>query len=140
MYILKREVLALRRSAAPLSTPLRMLADARCDLSPRTSAITSATLATTWPRSSSRWPHSTTCSTHSSPTWPQVSVGQNEDIRKISAWVAIAAVPTLVASIYGMNFEHMPELHWRFGYPLIIGAMLLFCIGLYRSFKRNGWL
>jgi magnesium transporter len=70
----------------------------------------------------------------------QVSVGQNEDIRKISAWVAIAAVPTLVASIYGMNFDHMPELHWRFGYPLIIGAMLLFCIGQHRALKRNGWL
>jgi magnesium transporter len=68
-----------------------------------------------------------------------VSVGQNEDIRKISAWVAIAAVPTLVASIC-MNFDHMPELHWRFGYPLIIDAMLLLCIGLYRALKRNGWL
>ena len=70
----------------------------------------------------------------------QVSVGQNEDMRKISAWVAIAAVPTPVASAYGMNFDHMPELHWRFGYPLVIAAMVLFCLGLYRSFKRNGWL
>jgi magnesium transporter len=70
----------------------------------------------------------------------QVSVGQNEDMRKISAWVAIAAVPTMVAGIYGMNFDHMPELHWRYGYPLVVGLMLLVCVGLYRSFKRNGWL
>ena len=46
---------------------------------------------------------------------------QNEDMRKISAWVAIAAVPTMVAGIYGMNFEHMPELDWRFGYPTVLG-------------------
>ena len=51
----------------------------------------------------------------------QVSVRQNEDMRKISAWVAIAAVPTMVAGIYGMNFEHMPELGWRFGYPTALG-------------------
>ena len=70
----------------------------------------------------------------------QVSVGQNEDMRKISAWVAIAAVPTMVAGIYGMNFDHIPELHWRFGYPIVIGAILLVCSGLYRSFRRNGWL
>jgi magnesium transporter len=70
----------------------------------------------------------------------QVSVGQNEDMRKISAWVAIAAVPTMVAGIYGMNFDHIPELHWRFGYPIVIGAILLVCSGLYRSFRRNRWL
>ena len=69
-----------------------------------------------------------------------VSVQQNDDMRKISAWVAIAAVPTMVAGIYGMNFDNMPELHWRFGYPLIAGAVLAVCIALYRSFKRNGWL
>ena len=70
----------------------------------------------------------------------QVSVRQNEDMRKISAWVAIAAVPTMVAGIYGMNFEHMPELKWTFGYPLVISVTIVVCIGLYRAFKRNGWL
>ena len=53
-------------------------------------------------------------------TLTQVSVRQNEDMRKISAWVAIIAVPTAVAGIYGMNFEHMPELGWRFGYPAVL--------------------
>ena len=70
----------------------------------------------------------------------QVSVRQNEDMRKISAWVAILAVPTMVAGIYGMNFEHMPELHWRFGYPLVLAIVLVVCGLLYRRFKRAGWL
>jgi len=70
----------------------------------------------------------------------QVSMQQNEDMRKISAWVAIAAVPTMVAGIYGMNFEHMPELEWRFGYPLVLGIVLTACLYLYWRFKRSGWL
>jgi magnesium transporter len=70
----------------------------------------------------------------------QVSVRQNEDMRKISAWVAIAAVPTMVAGIYGMNFDNMPELHWRFGYPSVLVVIALICLGLYRRFRRAGWL
>ena len=70
----------------------------------------------------------------------RVSVRQNNDMRKISSWVAIAAVPTMVAGIYGMNFEHMPELEWRFGYPLIVGLMVLACSLMYRAFRRSGWL
>jgi magnesium transporter len=70
----------------------------------------------------------------------QVSVRQNEDMRKISAWVAIIAVPTMIAGIYGMNFDHMPELRWRFGYPLVLAIILVACTALYRRFKRSGWL
>ena len=70
----------------------------------------------------------------------QVGVRQNEDMRKISAWVAIIAVPTMVAGVYGMNFEHMPELEWEYGYPLVIGVMALACFSLWRYFKRVGWL
>jgi magnesium transporter len=70
----------------------------------------------------------------------QVSVRQNEDMRKISAWVAILAVPTMIAGIYGMNFDHMPELHWRFGYPAVLVVILVTCAVLYRRFKRAGWL
>ena len=70
----------------------------------------------------------------------QVSVRQNEDMRKISAWAAIAAVPTLVAGIYGMNFRHMPELDWNLGYPLALLVMAGLCVGLYRLFRRSGWL
>jgi magnesium transporter len=70
----------------------------------------------------------------------QVTVRQNEDVRKISAIVAIIAVPTMIAGIYGMNFEHMPELEWNFGYPLVLALMASICLGVFRYFKRIGWL
>jgi magnesium transporter len=70
----------------------------------------------------------------------QATVRQNEDMRKISAWVAILAVPTGVAAIYGMNFTDMPELHWRFGYPAVLVFILCLCGLLYWRFRRSGWL
>jgi magnesium transporter len=70
----------------------------------------------------------------------QVSVRQNDDMRKITAWAAIAAIPTVIGAIYGMNFEHMPELRWRFGYPGVVIVIALICLALYRRFKRIGWL
>jgi magnesium transporter len=70
----------------------------------------------------------------------QVGVQQNSDMRRISAWVAIAAVPTAIAGIYGMNFDHMPELRWTLGYPMALLLMATICVGLYRGFKRSGWL
>jgi magnesium transporter len=70
----------------------------------------------------------------------RVSVRQNDDMRKISAWVAIAAVPTAIAGIYGMNFEHMPELGNRFGYPGVLLLMATICFLLYRQFRKSGWL
>jgi len=65
---------------------------------------------------------------------------QNRDVRKISAWVAIAAVPTAIAAIYGMNFDTMPELHWQFGYPAVLLVMATSCTLLWRAFKKSGWL
>ena len=70
----------------------------------------------------------------------QITVRQNDDMRKISAWVAMAAVPTMVAGIYGMNFEHMPELDWLFGYPLVLTFTALAVGLLHRQFKKSGWL
>ena len=70
----------------------------------------------------------------------EIAVRQNEDMRKISAWAAIALVPTAIAGIYGMNFDNMPELHWRFGYVLVLGVIGVTCLGLYRLFRRNRWL
>lgn len=69
-----------------------------------------------------------------------ISNQQNEDMRKISAWVAMAAVPTMIAGIYGMNFRNLPELEWEYGYFVVIGAMALFCLYLHRRFKKAGWL
>ncbi|MFJ6552509.1 magnesium and cobalt transport protein CorA [Streptomyces luteogriseus] len=70
----------------------------------------------------------------------QVTVAQNEDMRKITAWAAIVAVPTMVCGVYGMNFDHMPELHWRYGYGMVIGVISVACLALYRGFRRSGWL
>ncbi|POX44585.1 magnesium transporter CorA [Streptomyces sp. Ru71] len=70
----------------------------------------------------------------------QASVAQNEDMRKITSWAAIIAVPTMVCGVYGMNFEHMPELHWRYGYPVIMAITGVICLGIHRTLKRNGWL
>ena len=70
----------------------------------------------------------------------QVSVRQNEDVRRISAWAAIIAIPTMIAGIYGMNFRHMPELDTRFGYPVVLGVIVAACASLYTYFRRIGWL
>jgi len=65
---------------------------------------------------------------------------QNEEIKKISAWAAIFFAPTLIGTVYGMNFDHMPELHWVIGYPFALLAMVLLSVGLYLLFKRRKWL
>ena len=65
---------------------------------------------------------------------------QNDEVKKISSWAAILFTPTLVGTIYGMNFTHMPELHWAFGYPFALALMLAMGFGLYWAFKRKGWL
>lgn len=70
----------------------------------------------------------------------QAGYEQNEQVKRISSWAAILFAPTLVASIYGMNFDVMPELHWALGYPFAVGMMVLLGLGLYLSFKRRGWL
>ena len=70
----------------------------------------------------------------------QVGMQQNEDMRKISAWAAILAVPTMITGVYGMNFEHMPELKQWWGYPAVWVVILGMCFGLYRWFRKSGWL
>ena len=69
-----------------------------------------------------------------------LSVAQSDETKRLAAWAAIIAVPTMVAGIYGMNFEFMPELTWKYGYPLVVGSMAIACLMLYRAFKKSGWL
>lgn len=69
-----------------------------------------------------------------------VSQRQNEDMKKISGWAAILFAPTLIAAVYGMNFDNMPELHWAFGYPLAVGGMVAFAAALYITFKKKKWM
>jgi magnesium transporter len=131
----------LRRAVAPLEVPLQRLAERQVDVVPEAigtyfrdvldhairvrdqvtgldellSSILQASLART-------------------------GLSDNEDTRKISAWAAIVAVPTLITGVYGMNFDTMPELHTRYGYPAVLVGIVVVCLLLYRGFKRNGWL
>jgi magnesium transporter len=141
IFRLKREVLEFRQAVIPLAGPMDVIAT-------RSLAVIPA----------DRRPYFTNVNDHISRVADrietidslldsalhvnvaQVGMRQNEDMRKISAWVAIISVPTMVAGIYGMNFEHMPELGWQYGYPGAIGLIVVTCFGLYRNFKRRGWL
>jgi magnesium transporter len=148
IYKLKQEVAEFRRAVGPLARPLERLAEgsvpgiapetatyfrqvhdhvlraeARIDgLGVQLSDVLQANLARVTVRQS------------------KIALRQNEDMRKISAWAAIALVPTAVAGIYGMNFDHMPELRWTFGYPLVLAFIATVCLTLYWLFHRNKWL
>ncbi len=65
---------------------------------------------------------------------------ENRQQRRLATWAAIIAVPTMIAGVYGMNFDGMPELRWEYGYPAILGAMAAICAALYIGFRRSGWL
>ena len=141
IYALKREVLELRRATAPLAPVLRQLSHARFDqIHPQVRTYfrdVDDHLTGVVDRVNA---FDELLTTLVSANLARVSVVQNEDMRKISAWVAIAAVPTMLAGIYGMNFTHMPELNWSFGYPLALGVMTTLCGLLFAAFKHNGWL
>jgi len=141
IYSLKREVLEVRRAAGPLVAPLKQLVD-RDGSDPDDHALfvlrdvlDHLVLVAEHVEGYDRL-LTDILNAHLA----QVSVRQNEDMRKISAWAAIFAVPTLIAGVYGMNFQHMPELSWRFGYPGCVALMLGVCSLLWRQFKRVGWL
>jgi magnesium transporter len=141
IYRLKREVLEFKRAALPLVNPLRQLDD---EDSPVPEGEMRLRFRDVGDHLVQVVDHIDTYDRLLSDVLgahlAQVTVQQNADMRKISAWVAIAAFPTLVAGVYGMNFEHMPELRWQFGYPLAVGLMLTVCGLLYRAFRRSGWL
>ncbi len=141
IYKLKREVMEFRRAVEPLGPVTAALArgQVRC-LDPRTAEYfrdvhDHVLRATELVAGMDELLDSVLSS-----NLAQVSMRQNEDMRRISAWVAIAAASTLIAGIYGMNFERMPELAWAFGYPYALGLMLLSSLLLHRGFKRNNWL
>ena len=69
-----------------------------------------------------------------------ISISQSDVSKRFAGWAAIIAVPTMIAGIYGMNFKHIPELHWSFGYPFALGLIITACLLLFLFFKRSGWL
>jgi magnesium transporter len=141
IYGLKREVLEFRRAALPLIEPARRLSEDDIPHVPDIAKPFFRDVADHLLRSVDHIEsYDRLLSDILSAHLAQVSVRQNDDMRKISAWVAIAAVPTAIAGIYGMNFHHFPELDWKYGYPFTLGAMALICSVLFRAFKRSGWL
>ena len=141
IYVLKREVAEVRRAVQPLRVPMQRFATATYPFVPPESAHFFRDVADHVTRVSEVIDTlDMLLSTAFDSQLARISVQQNEDMRKISSWVAIAAVGTLVAGIYGMNFEHMPELEWRFGYAWALGLMVAAGVVLHRVFKRSGWL
>lgn len=141
IYKLKREVLEFRRAAVPLLLPLQQLAEKDGMVHSKELRLqfrdTHGHLAAVLADLDS---YDTLLSEALATHLSQIGVQQNSDMRKISAWAAMIAVPTLVAGIYGMNFDVMPELHWTFGYPLALAVMALAVLVLRHTFKRSGWL
>ncbi|MFF3374272.1 magnesium and cobalt transport protein CorA [Streptomyces sp. NPDC002680] len=141
IYQLKRELLELKRAVAPLNRPLQELATRPIRvIDPEIQAyfrdVSDHQLRATEQIAAFDELLNSILQAHLA----QVTVAQNEDMRRITAWAAMIAVPTMVCGVYGMNFDHMPELRWQFGYPLVIGLISVVCLALYRSFRRNGWL
>ncbi|MGV9302439.1 MULTISPECIES: magnesium/cobalt transporter CorA [unclassified Nonomuraea] len=139
IYQLKREMLEMKRAVTPLQAPMATLPQRRvipsemreyfrdvsdhlarvCEQVESSNELANSILQAALARSNTL---------------------ANEDMRKISSWVAIISVPTMIAGIYGMNFDVMPELRQTWGYPVVIGVMVMACTLLYRGFRRNGWL
>jgi magnesium transporter len=148
IYLLKREVIEFHQAAAPLTEPLDRLAlgqvpGLQSDLGQYFRDIQDHLLRVVETVSGFRELLTSVLQanlTQVALRQNEVAMRQNADMRKISAWVAIVAVPTMIAGIYGMNFEYMPELTWTFGYPLALSVMAVACVALYRAFRRNGWL
>lgn len=141
IYVLKREIAEMRRGVSPLKDPMNRLATGQIPGVPAESS----------PFFRDVHDHlvrvhevietlDSLLSTAFQAQLARIGLQQNEDMRRISAWVAIAAVSTLIAGVYGMNFEYMPELGWRYGYFAALGVMVVASVGLYRLFKKSGWL
>jgi magnesium transporter len=147
VYQLKREVLQLKHAVAPLGTPLRALAESvegHADghsMIPVTIRRYLRAVTSDLEQVSGRVAHADELLTSIlQANLTQVTIAQNEDMRRISAWVAIAAVPTSLAGIYGMNFQVIPGAAERWGFGAAILVMVVVCGALYRTFRRVGWL
>jgi len=141
IYQLKRDVIEMKRTVGPLTRPLRELAERQRErVHPEIREYfrdVEDHLARVREQVSS---FDELLSSILQAGLARLTVSENEDMRKISAWVAIAAMPTMIAGIYGMNFEHMPETGSPWGYPAVLLLMSGVCACLFRGFKRNGWL
>ncbi|MGV9987641.1 magnesium and cobalt transport protein CorA [Streptomyces olivaceus] len=141
IYQLKREVLEFKRAVAPLLRPMQLLSERPMrlvdpeiqkyfrDVADHVARVQEQVVG-----------FDELLNSILQANLAQASVAQNEDMRKITSWAAIVAVPTMVCGVYGMNFDYMPETHWKFGYPLVLSVTVVICLGIHRTLKRNGWL
>lgn len=141
VYQLKRELIEFRRAVLPLGFPLQNLATRQMGTIPDAARAYFREVSDHHLEAREAiQSFDEVLSTMIQAGLARASMADNEDMRKISSWVAIVAVPTLIAGIYGMNFDIMPELHWKYGYFLILGVMAAVMLGLYAGFKHNKWL
>ncbi|MBW0018652.1 MAG: magnesium/cobalt transporter CorA [Mycobacterium sp.] len=141
IYLLKREVVELRRSVSPLSAAFGRMQNENKDLICKEVRRYLRDVADHHTEAADQVAsYDDMLNSLVQAALARVGMQQNSDMRKISAWAGIVAVPTLVAGIYGMNFKFMPELDEHWGYPAVIGGMLAVCVLLYVSFRRQGWL
>jgi magnesium transporter len=141
IYQLKRELVEFRRAVVPLQRPLAAMVDGRLGAMPKKVMryfrdVNDHLLRTVEQVVS----YDDLLNSILQARLAQVTVDQNNDMRKIASWAAIAAMQTAIAGVYGMNFDVMPETHWQFGYPMVMVVMFGSAVGLYRLFRRSGWL
>ncbi len=141
IYLLKREVIEFRHAIDPLLSPLQQLSsigirNVPAELTP----FFRDTLDHLSRASDAASGLDALLTSALQAEIAQVQIQQNSDMRKITSYVALASVPTMIAGIYGMNFDTMPELRWQFGYPAVVGSLVVITIVLYRKFKKSGWL
>ena len=141
IYVMKREVLELRRAVVPLGAPLRKLTEGYSSLVPHEVRSyfrdVDDHLVTVAERVAG---FNELLTSLVDAVLAKTTMRQNNDMRKITAYAALITVPTMIAGIYGMNFDFMPELRWEYGYPAVLVTILTICTVLFRVFRRNQWL
>ena len=141
IYLLKREVIEFRHAIDPLLSPQQNLASIGArDIPAELTPFFRDTLDHLARASDAAAGLDSLLTSALQAEIAQVQLQQNEDMRKITSYVALASVPTMVAGIYGMNFDTMPELRWQYGYPAVLGSLVFVTAFLYRKFKKSGWL
>jgi magnesium transporter len=141
IYLLKREVVELRRCVNPLSVAFQRMQTENKDLISKEVRRYLRDVADHQSEAAEQVAgYDDMLNSLVQAALARVGMQQNTDMRKISAWAAILAVPTAIAGIYGMNFEFMPELKYHWSYPIVIGAMATACLVLYFTFRRVNWL
>ena len=141
IYLLKREIIEFRHAIDPLLSPLQQIASVGARNIPESlTPFFRDTLDHLARASDAAAGLDSLLASALQADLAQVQVQQNADMRKITSYVALASVPTMVAGIYGMNFDVMPELRWKYGYPLVVSSLAILTVVLYRKFKKSGWL